>query len=60
MKGKMMEKVALYNGKEESTHKATKNTTAMKTTTSQAISALAHQVGLDDDIPSHFLSTREI
>ena len=59
MKDKMMEKAALNDGNDESPRKPTKSPAAMKTT-SQAISALAHQVGMDDDILTLRINKRHI
>jgi hypothetical protein len=55
MKNKMMKKAQLYNGKYESLHKpGTKPT-------SQAISVLAHQTGIDDeDILELLINRRDI
>ena len=43
---------------DESTHEPTKSTTAMKT--SQAISALAHQTGIDDDVLTMLINKRHM
>ena len=57
MKSKMMEKAQLYDCKDESTHTPTGGTKP----TSRAISALAHQIGIDDeDIIELLVNRRDI
>ena len=58
MKDLMMEKAALYDGKDESIHKPVKHNTATKT--SRAISALAHQIGIDDDVLTMLVNKRQM